>query len=111
MDKPDGLRLIDEKELPEALAPLDLGEITGIGKRMRLRLNQHGIFDVPSLCQANRQTLHRIWGSIEGDRFWYALRGIALPEVPSQKRSIGHSHVLPPASEVKAVPSPPSTAC
>ncbi len=97
MDKPDGLRLIDEKELPEALAPLDLSEITGIGKRMRLRLNQHGIFDVPSLCQADRQTLHRIWGSIEGDRFWYALRGIPLPEVPSQKRSIGHSHVLPPA--------------
>lgn len=97
MNKPDGLKLIEQETLPEALSPLDLSDITGIGKRMQLRLNQHGIFDVASLCQADRSQLHRIWGSIEGDRFWYALRGIALPEVPSQKRSIGHSHVLPPA--------------
>ena len=58
---------------------------------MLIRLKNHGILDVASLCQADRATLHRIWGSIEGDRFWYALRGIALPEQSTSKRSFGHS--------------------
>jgi len=78
------------------LDSLDLSDITGIGARMLIRLKNHGILDVASLCQADRATLHRIWGSIEGDRFWYALRGIALPEQSTSKRSFGHSHVLPP---------------
>ena len=96
MKKPNGLMLIDHSELPQALDPLDLSDITGIGARMLIRLKNHGILDVASLCQADRGTLHRIWGSIEGDRFWYALRGIALPEQGTSKRSFGHSHVLPP---------------
>jgi DNA polymerase-4 len=96
MKKPNGLMLIDHPQLPQALDSLDLNDITGIGARMLIRLNNHGIFDVANLCQADRGTLHRIWGSIEGDRFWYALRGIALPEQSTNKRSFGHSHVLPP---------------
>lgn len=96
MKKPNGLMLIDHSELPQALDPLDLSDITGIGARMLIRLKNYGILDVASLCQADRGTLHRIWGSIEGDRFWYALRGIALPEQDTSKRSFGHSHVLPP---------------
>ena len=96
MKKPNGLMLIDHPQLPQALDSLDLSDITGIGARMLIRLKNHGILDVASLCQADRATLHRIWGSIEGDRFWYALRGIALPEQSTSKRSFGHSHVLPP---------------
>ena len=63
---------------------------------MLIRLKSAGIVDAKTLYQAERSTLHRIWGSIEGDRFWYALRGIALPEKQTHKRTIGHSHVLPP---------------
>ena len=96
MNKPNGLLLIDYEQLPKALETLSLGDITGIGARMLIRLKSAGIVDVKSLCQAERSTLHRIWGSIEGDRFWYALRGLALPEQATQKRSFGHSHVLPP---------------
>tara|TARA_A100001015_G_scaffold207005_1_gene231494 strand:+ start:61 stop:1299 length:1239 start_codon:yes stop_codon:yes gene_type:complete len=96
MKKPNGLVLIDHPQLPQALDSLDLSDITGIGARMLIRLKNQGILDVASLCQADRSTLHRIWGSIEGDRFWYALRGIALAEQSTSKRSFGHSHVLPP---------------
>ena len=96
MKKPNGLMLIDHPQLPQALDSLDLSDITGIGARMLIRLKNQGILNVASLCQADRSTLHRIWGSIEGDRFWYALRGIALPEQGTNKRSFGHSHVLPP---------------
>ena len=40
--------------------------------------------------------LHRIWGSVEGDRMWYALRGVELHSVPTTTQTMGHSHVLPP---------------
>ena len=96
MKKPNGLVLVDHEQLPEILEPFDLSDITGIGTRMQIRLKSHGINNVKELCRAKRQTLHRIWGSIEGDRFWYALRGISLPEQETNKRTFGHSHVLPP---------------
>lgn len=96
INKPNGLLLVDYEQLPNALEKLSLSDITGIGARMLIRLKSAGIVDIKTLYQAERSTLHRIWGSIEGDRFWYALRGIALPEKQTHKRTIGHSHVLPP---------------
>ncbi len=96
MNKPNGLKLIDYKDLPIALYGLKLKDITGIGSRLEIRLNQHGVFTVSDLSKASRHKLHRVWGSIEGDRFWYSLQGFILPEIPTKKGSIGHSHVLPP---------------
>ena len=96
INKPNGLKLIDYKDLPIALYRLELKDITGIGNRLEIRLNQHGIFTVSDLSKASRRKLHRVWGSIEGDRFWYSLHGFILPEIPTKKCSIGHSHVLPP---------------
>src|SRR5262249_19003916 len=37
------------------------------------------------------------WGSIGGERFWYALHGVDPPEIESERHSISHSHVLGPA--------------
>ena len=97
IDKPNGLKLIDHDSIPDALNKLQLKEITGIGKRMEIRLNQAGIFTIKELFQTSRADLHRIWRSIEGDRFWYGLHGLVIPEKPQNKRSISHSHVLPPS--------------
>ena len=36
------------------------------------------------------------WGGTDGDRLWYLLHGVDLPEKPTQSRTIGHSHVLSP---------------
>jgi DNA polymerase-4 len=52
--------------------------------------------DMEALCHASRRKLHRIWGGIEGDRMWYALRGVEVPPVETTRSTIGHSHVLPP---------------
>jgi len=96
LKKPDGLVCIDFKDLPLALYPMDLPDITGIGPRMLRRLHSARILDMEGLYAASRRKLHRIWGSVEGDRMWYALRGIELPPVETRKSTIGHSHVLPP---------------
>jgi len=96
LKKPDGLVCIDFKDLPLALYPMDLPDITGIGPRMLRRLHSARILDMEGLYAASRRKIHRIWGSVEGDRMWYALRGIELPPVETRKSTIGHSHVLPP---------------
>ncbi|MFC4993659.1 DNA polymerase Y family protein [Rubritalea tangerina] len=96
MRKPNGFMILQSHQLPEALYPLDLSDLTGIGRNMELRLHAHGIHSVAQLCAATQQQLHSIWGSIEGDRFWHNLHGHSLPELETQRRSIGHSHILPP---------------
>lgn len=98
MHKPDGLCIIKHQDLPEILHPLDLRDITGIGHRMITRLHAAGIHTVESLCAAPKVELHHVWGGIIGDRLWHLLRGDEIPDQESVRRSIGHSHVLPPDS-------------
>ncbi|MEC7229562.1 MAG: DNA polymerase [Verrucomicrobiota bacterium] len=96
LEKPNGLTTMDFEEIPEKLYHFKLSDITGIGQRIEQRLYTARIMDMEALCMASRRKLHRIWGGIEGDRMWYALRGVEVPAVETTRRSIGHSHVLPP---------------
>ncbi|NCS66600.1 MAG: DNA polymerase [Hydrogenophilaceae bacterium CG1_02_62_390] len=97
MQKPDGLTVIHQADLPDILYHLQLGDLNGIGRAMLERLNRHGIYTVAALFQASREQLRRVWGGVEGERFYDRLRGVATPQsAPSRRASIGHSHVLPP---------------
>ena len=96
LEKPDGLVEIRKEELPEALWPLSLRDLHGIGRRMEARLNRHGVFSVRQLTRLSRSAMQRIWGGVVGERMWYALRGEDLPPLSTQRRSVSHSHVLPP---------------
>ncbi|MCX7897015.1 MAG: hypothetical protein N2441_04000 [Rhodocyclaceae bacterium] len=97
MQKPDGLTVIAPDDLPHALHRLALRDIPGIGRALEARLARLGITSVEALCQADAATLRAAWGSIEGERMHARLRGEELPEAPHERRSISHSHVLPPA--------------
>ena len=97
MRKPDGLTLIGTNELPQRLHELDLQDFYGIGPRMRLRLERAGIETVAQLCEASEDQLSRVWGSkILGAAWYHKLRGEDVPEPPTHRRTVGHSHVLPP---------------
>jgi DNA polymerase-4 len=96
LEKPDGLTLIDFEDLPQKLYRFELEDITGIGRRMQERLRTARITTMEELCDAPRHRLHQIWRSVEGDRMWYALRGIEMPLAETKRQTIGHSHVLPP---------------
>ena len=96
MQKPDGLVVIRQDELPQRLYGLKLGALTGIGRAMEQRLNQLGIHSVEQLCAASKDTLHRAWGGIDGERFYAKLRGEVVASAPTQRSSVGHSHVLAP---------------
>ncbi len=96
MQKPDGLVVLEQADLPEKLHTLELRDFCGIGPSMEKRLQRAGIRTAAQLCAASREHLRAAWGSIEGERYWLQLRGFELPERKSERGSVGHSHVLGP---------------
>lgn len=96
MQKPNGLTLIQQEDIPHKLYSMKLGDLTGIGPRMLVRLESQGITTIECLYQQSEKQLQQIWNSVVGRRWWYQLRGYELPSPPSHRRSLGHSHVLPP---------------
>ncbi|HEY1588458.1 MAG TPA: hypothetical protein VGG00_01895, partial [Rhodanobacter sp.] len=54
------------------------------------------ITTVAQLTAADKHRLRHAWGGIEGERMWGLLRGAWLPTAPTERGSIGHSHVLGP---------------
>jgi DNA polymerase-4 len=97
LKKPDGLTILDTADLPHALHPLKLTDFPGIARRMERRMNLLGIFTVPQFCAAPAKTLAAIWGSrIVGEKWHRLLRGDDVPDKPTHRHTVGHSHVLPP---------------
>ncbi|MEN3747389.1 type VI secretion protein ImpB [Sphingomonas sp. HF-S3] len=97
MQKPDGLVMLQGHELPDRLYDLKLRDIAGIGARMERRLAQDGILDIRQYCERRPRDAGAAWGSLNGDRLWFLLHGVDLPDKPTQSRTIGHSHVLSPS--------------
>ena len=96
LQKPDGLVVFEDRDLPDALYGHGLREIAGIGAKMERRLALDGINDIRQLCERRPRGAGQAWGGTNGDRLWYLLHGFDLAEKPTQSRTIGHSHVLSP---------------
>ena len=96
MQKPDGLVMLRAEQLPERLYELKLRDISGIGANMERRLARDGVNDIRDLCERRPRDAGSAWGGTNGDRLWYLLHGVDLPDKPTKTRSIGHSHVLSP---------------
>ncbi len=96
MQKPDGLVVIEAKDLPHKLYSLKLTDLTGINKRTEIRLNSVGIFTVKDLCEATQDHIRNGFRSIIGERWWYLLQGFEVPIAKKDQQSLGHSHVLAP---------------
>lgn len=96
MQKPAGLTVLGAGDLPGRLLGLELRDLCGIGRNMERRLRAAGIDDIAALWALSPSRMRAVWGSIGGERFWYGLHGIDPPEIETEQRSIGHSHVLGP---------------
>lgn len=96
LQKPDGFTILHPDDLPQRLFGLSLRDLPGIGHNMEKRLRQQGITSVEQIFTYPPKHLRAVWGSIWGEKMWYLLRGIELPEEKNDRRSIGHSHVLAP---------------
>lgn len=102
IEKPDGLVVINREDLPDILFSLKPMDLPGIGKRMNLRLEKQGITTIRQLCALSEEELVDIWQSLLGRLWWHWLRGDELRERPTHRRTVGHSHVLPPQTRTDA---------
>lgn len=100
VDKPEGLVIWQPNCYTEQLFKLELSDIPGIGNSMEHRLHSAGIFSMEKLWHMSSETLRRIWGSIEGERFWYSLHGYAIEPLVTSRCMYGHSRILSPESRV-----------
>lgn len=97
LQKPDGLTVIEHTDLPDCLFGLKLRDLCGIGRKMEQRLGARGITSVEALCKASMPELRESWGGTGGELMHARLRGAWMTDLPTERSSVGHSHVLPPA--------------
>lgn len=97
MHKPDGLTMLEQRDLPQKLFSLALRDLPGVGPRMEQRLISAGVTSVEQICTMAKESARAAWGNVWGEAIWRWLHGEDYPEPPRPVRSIGHQHVLPPA--------------
>ncbi len=94
LQKPDGLVVFDT--LPGPLFDLKLIDLPGIGVNMDKRLRRAGVNSVEKLWNISPKHARKIWGSVQGERFWYWLHGHDVPHQKTETCMVGHSRVLDP---------------
>lgn len=96
LNKPDGLRLLEQRDLPGAIEHLAVTDLPGINTGVRARLHRQGICTTAELYAMSRDTAYRVWGSVQGTRYWMALHGEDPARQETPRKSFGHANVLPP---------------
>lgn len=96
MHKPNGLTIVSQEDIPDALFPLKLTDIPGIGRNIERRLNNAGISSVEDFWNTSPKHARKIFGSVQGERFWYLLHGYDFEQPPTKTSMVGHSRILDP---------------
>jgi len=96
MQKPDGLTVLDADCLDRRLRELRPGDIPGVGRNMEKRLAAVGVVTMARILDLDPREARTVWGNVWGERLHWLLKGVDLPERETQRRTIGHSHVLGP---------------
>jgi DNA polymerase-4 len=96
MQKPNGLTVLEQADIPAKLLHLKPSAISGVGPRMVQRLERAGIVTMADLYAAPRDVLHTVWGGVGGTEMYDKLRGQWYEPREVATRTLGHSHVLPP---------------
>ena len=96
LHKPDGLDLIDYRNLIAIYDQLALTDLTGIGKHLARRLEQNGITTPLEFLAADEQQLTVIFASRVHAHHWYhRLRGVEVDNWRSRGGQVGRQFVLP----------------
>ncbi len=95
-EKPEGTVIWQPQQYTKQLFTLELKDLPGIGQSMGRRLKTANIHSVEKLYSMTAENMRRIWGSIEGERFWYSLHGYAIEPITTSRGMFGHSRILSP---------------
>lgn len=96
MGKPNGLTVLPTADIPARLGHLPPKALCGIGGGMSGRLARAGVRTVRDLWDMERAEAERIWGSIDGARWWDWFHGIDAPPPKQRRRSMTHAKILEP---------------
>jgi len=96
MQKPDGFTVIEASDLPKKLHSLSLRDLPGVGHNNERRLWKAGIYDMETLTSLSPKQMRLVWGSSWGEKIAYWLQGIEIAEAPTNRSTVGHSHVMAP---------------
>lgn len=92
--KPDGLYVIDRSNLELTYSLLHLAELPYIARRMKVRLNEAGIYTPYEFLHTPERVLTKqVFRSINGHHWYLKLRGYET-DFESGIRTVGRSYVL-----------------
>ena len=95
LNKPDGMDVIDYRNLKSIYRKLKLTDLPGINVRFEARLNVAGIFNPVQFLEADAMYLKkRVFKSIVGYYWYLRLRGIEVDSVSFDRRSVGKQYAL-----------------
>lgn len=95
LHKPDGLDVIDHKNLIEIYKSLELQDLTGIADGYGSRLRAHGIFTPMDFLNASEEILkRRVFRSINGHYWYQRLRGYEIDGHETKLGMIGRQWVV-----------------
>lgn len=79
-EKPDGLTIVEEKDVEGFLAPLPVRKLLWVGKKTERKLNQLGVETIGDLAALEVSTLTKKFGVV-GEYYHLAARGVDESEV------------------------------
>lgn len=90
MNKPNGLTIIDYKNVHDILMGLDIGDFPGVGKASKEKMHEHKIYNGQDLYNQSERELIRLFGK-RGYGLYNKARGIDNNEVkPTRiRKSVG----------------------
>ncbi|MBI2008940.1 hypothetical protein HYS84_00825 [Candidatus Saccharibacteria bacterium] len=95
LHKPDGLDIIDHRNLHKTLSSLKLIDLTGIAERNEARLNACGIYTPLQFLDAPADVLRRhVFKSVCGEDWYQRLRGYEVDDFESSVKTVGRQYVL-----------------
>lgn len=98
MQKPRGITVLWPKDVERRLWPLPVGDIYGVGKKMREKLTSIGIMTIGDLAQFGEANMRARFGKYGVEIYQHAC-GIDLssvtPHMADEMKSIGRSTTLP----------------
>jgi len=95
LHKPDGLDLINYKNLLEIYSSIKLTDLNGIGTHFEFRLNQNRIMNPLNFFQAPEHFLRKsVFKGIVGHYWYLRLRGWEIDDYQSERKSFGQEYSL-----------------
>lgn len=94
-DKPDGLQVIDHRNLTVVFSRLNLTDFCGLNHRLSKRLKEQGIFTPKEFLAASLTTLKGAFRSVVARDWYLRVRGYEVDGFEFARRSFGQSYVLP----------------